>query len=192
VGDRTTSFVEVVSFGALDAGKTWGSRRSIPTPALLIEVLEAWRNALTRAGHPPEPTDFIFAGSAEPGHMTANEARQWPRRYFVTVCKGLAGALDTTQAEQRRFKDTDRSLSYLLHSTQYSLRRGHMSVRLRAGEDSAVIARTCGTSVQMLHRHYADDIAEAGSDVRSLEEQLREALGRGSSAEPPRHLQAVV
>jgi hypothetical protein len=109
----------------------------------------------------------------------------------VSVCKGLAGAPDKDQAKQDRFKDVDRSLAYLLHSTQYSLRRGHMSVRLRAGEDSAVIARTCGTSVQMLHRHYADDIAEAGVDTRSLEEQLREALGRGNVADPSRHLQVV-
>jgi hypothetical protein len=109
--------------------------------------------------------------------MTADQARLWPRRYFVPVCNGLAGRAAPDVAHQERFRNVDDSLAYLRHSTQYSLRRGHMSVRLRAGEDRTVIAKQCGTSVQMLYRYYADDIAEAGVDARLLDEQLREALG---------------
>jgi integrase len=190
VGPHTTSFLEVVSYGALDEGKTSGSRRHMPTPALLREILDAWRAALTAAGRPPQPADFIFAGAHERGHMTADQARLWPRRYFVPVCEALAGDSPKALADQERFKHVDRSLEYLRRSTQYSLRRGHMSVRLRAGEDSAIIAKQCGTSVQMLYRHYADDIAEAGVDPRPLEEQLCEtlanALGGAQLLERPR------
>ncbi len=206
---RTTSIIEVVSYGALDTPKTSGSARTIRTPALLLEVLDAYREALTAAGRPPAPDDFIFAGEhPQDGHMTAQQARLWPRRYFKPVCDALAGAQVTvTRQPRRRRGEAERpaplvlarydlsdvpagDFHYLARSTQYALRRGHMSVRLRAGEDSVLIANSCGTSVQMLHRHYADDIAEAGSDSRPLEEQLREALG-WASPQQQRRLRAI-
>lgn len=196
VGPRSTHMVEVVSWGALDEPKTSGSARTIRTPALLLEVLAEYREKLTAAGRPPAPDDFIFPGDhPEDGHLTADQARLWPRRYFRPVCKALAGEAVTVRRQPRKRKGAvgrpapvelpryDLSavpagdFHYLTRTTQYALRRGHMSVRLRAGEDSVVIAASCGTSVQMLHRHYADDIADAGVDPRPLEDQLREALG---------------
>jgi integrase len=177
IGPRMTTFVEVISYGALDQGKTSGSHRSVPTPKLLREVLDDYREALTAAGRAPAPDDFIFAGVHEDGHFSTAQAKSWPSRYFIPVAEALA-------------KKPEAGLSYLTNATQYGLRRGHMSVRLRAGEDSVVIAKQCGTSVQMLHRHYADDIAEAGIDSRPLEDQLREALG-WVAAEPQRRLRAV-
>jgi len=36
----------------------------------------------------------------------------------------------------------------------YSLRRGHISLRVLAGEDIKRIADDCGTSTAMIHRHY--------------------------------------
>jgi integrase len=207
-GPRTTSFAEVVSYGALDEPKTSGSRRTIPTPALLWEILSAYREALTAAGYPPAPDDFVFAGEHSDGHMTADQARLWPRRYFKPACQVLAGKVVTVKRQPRRKKgETEKpqavvlprydledvpagDFRYLDRSTQYALRRGHMSVRLRAGEDSVLIAKQCGTSVQMLHRHYADDIAEGGTDLRPLEEQLREALGWKTGVQQPR-LRAV-
>jgi integrase len=191
VTPRTTSFIEVVSYGALDAGKTSHSRRSMPTPALLREVLDVWRETLTAAGRPPAPTDFIFGGRHPEGHFTADQARLWPRYFFTPVCKGLAGKPLSKQADQERYSDPDIGFAYLARATQYSLRRGHMSLRLRAGEDSVAIAKQCGTSVEMLYRHYADSIAEAGVDSRSVEEQLREALDWSISTDTPRRLLVV-
>jgi integrase len=191
VTPRTTSFIEVVSYGALDTGKTSHSRRSMPTPPQLREVLDVWRETLTAAGHPPAPTDFIFAGRHAEGHFTADQARLWPRYFFTPVCKGLAGKPLPKQANQERYSDPDIGFAYLARATQYSLRRGHMSLRLRAGEDSVAIAKQCGTSVEMLYRHYADDVAEAGVDPRSVEEQLREALDWSTSTTVPRRLLVV-
>ena len=53
---------------------------------------------------------------------------------------------------RRRARDPD--LSFLMKVTPYSLRRGHISLRVLAGEDIKRIADDCGTSTAMIHRHY--------------------------------------
>ena len=40
----------------------------------------------------------------------------------------------------------------------YSLRRGHISLRILAGEDIKRIADECGTSTAMIHRHYLHEL----------------------------------
>jgi hypothetical protein len=57
----------------------------------------------------------------------------------------------------------------------YGLRRGGISLRLRA-EDPQVVADQCGTSLQMLDRHYAfpiDDLRRQGP--RPADTEWREA-----------------
>jgi phosphohistidine phosphatase SixA len=48
----------------------------------------------------------------------------------------------------------DADLSFLQKVTPYSLRRGHISLRVLAREDIKRIADDCGTSTAMIHRHY--------------------------------------
>ena len=53
----------------------------------------------------------------------------------------------------------------IIGATPYSLRRGMISLRTRAGEDRRAIARQCGTSVEMLERSYSfaiEDLEDAG------------------------------
>src|SRR5204863_1151973 len=49
-------------------------------------------------------------------------------------------------------------LAFLDKVTQYSLRRGHISLRVLAGEDIKRIADDCGTSTAMIHRHYLHEL----------------------------------
>jgi hypothetical protein len=45
-----------------------------------------------------------------------------------------------------------------MNATPYSLRRGHISLRVLAGEDIRRIADECGTSTAMIHRHYLHEL----------------------------------
>jgi len=49
-------------------------------------------------------------------------------------------------------------LAFLLKATPYSLRRGHISLRVLAGEDIKRIADDGGTSTAMIHRHYLHEL----------------------------------
>jgi hypothetical protein len=49
-------------------------------------------------------------------------------------------------------------MSFLPKVTPYSLRRGHISLRILAGEDIKRIADECGTSTAMIHRHYLHEL----------------------------------
>jgi integrase len=172
VGPDDIHFAEVVSYGELSAGKVQASDRYTPIPPLLVERLAAWRAALAEAGRPCGMHDFVFPGSARDGHFTANQAKKWGPRYFqpaVTAARAAEG-LDMAGA------------------TPYALRRGHISLRLRAGADLKSVAKQCGTSTEMLHRHYWTDLTWRGPvDTRPLGEQLADALGQL----PGRHLRAV-
>jgi integrase len=140
--------VEVLSYNALDEGKTAGSVRRIPLPRLLATDLEAWRTALKDAGHAADPESFVFPGSlggdchGHPlGHMTGNQAKKWGGKY-------LRPAVEAVQAEHPREHP-------IATATPYSLRRGGISLRIRAGEDRQVIAEECGTSVAVIDRYYS-------------------------------------
>jgi hypothetical protein len=49
-------------------------------------------------------------------------------------------------------------MTFLKKTTPYSLRRGHISLRVLAREDIKRIADDCGTSTAMIHRHYLHEL----------------------------------
>ncbi len=168
--------LEVLSYGELDAGKTSGSERRVPSTILLRRDLKPWKAALKRAGYPTGPEDFVFPGNlageghGHPlGHMTGNQAKKWGARYFKR------GA----QAVQEKHPDEHP----IANATPYSLRRGGISLRIRAGEDRQVIAVECGTSVMVIDRHYSfaiDDLRHEGPRPAEVERAAarRAATGR--------------
>jgi hypothetical protein len=162
--------LEVLSCGRLD---TWGktehsTQRRTAIPMILQEDLTAWRLALRRAGHPARELDFIIPGDlagarhgvreARTGacHFSENQARAWGARFFTPAVKKVA--------ERTEFLG-------VLGATPYSLRRGGISLRLRA-EDPQTVASECGTSLRMLSDHYAyaiEDLRRNGPRPAELE-----------------------
>jgi hypothetical protein len=159
--DEFAWVLEVLSNGRLDEwGKTENStQRRTFVPGLLREGLSQWRAELKDAGHPAREFDFIIPGdlaSARQGahdhrteacHFSENQARSWGARFFTPAVKKVA--------EHPEFFS-------ILGATPYSLRRGGISLRLRA-EDPQTVASECGTSLEMLSDHYAFAI----EDLRS-------------------------
>jgi integrase len=145
--------LEVLSSGRLDEwGKTANStQRRTAIPPILQEDLVQWREALVATGRPVRALDFIIPGDLagpEHGvydprsgacHLSENQARAWGRRFFTPAVEKVA--------QQPEFFP-------ILGATPYSLRRGGVSLRLRA-EDPQTVASECGTSLRMLSDHYA-------------------------------------
>lgn len=52
----------------------------------------------------------------------------------------------------------DANMAFLAKATPYSLRRGHISLRVLAGEDIKRIADDCGPSTAMIDRHYLHEL----------------------------------
>jgi integrase len=138
---------EVLSYRALDAGKTeraiCPSRRP-PIDALLADDLTAWTTGLAAREYRTAADDFLLRGDpaghgAPDGHMTGNQAHKWPGKYFTPAVRKIA----------EQWPDEHRDI---VGATPYSLRRGMISLRIRAGEDRQAIAKHCGTSVEMLER----------------------------------------
>jgi hypothetical protein len=75
-----------------------------------------------------------------------------------------------------------------MNATPYSLRRGHISLRVLAGEDRR-IADECGTSTAMIHRHCLHELDrrhELPSGV-SFDRAVRDAMrepSRGHDCRP--------
>lgn len=123
--------LEVLSNGRLDEwGKTEHStQRRTVIPSLLEEDLAEWRKTLEGSGHPTGALDFIIPGDLagpEHGardprtgacHFSENQARAWGERFFTPAVEKAA--------EQPE-------LFAILGATPYSLRRGGISLRLRA------------------------------------------------------------
>jgi integrase len=160
VNGRRATVREVLSYGVLDAGKTEGATgpaRRPPIDALLVDDLAAWTSALRAHGYPTAHDDFLVRGDlggygAPDGHMTGNQAHTWPGKYFTPAVKEVA-------------KRWPGEHSDILGATPYSLRRGMISLRIRAGEDRQTIAKQCGTSVEMLERSYSfviEDLEDVG------------------------------
>ncbi|HEY5343387.1 MAG TPA: hypothetical protein VIJ66_06975 [Solirubrobacteraceae bacterium] len=178
--------VEVVSGGQLDEwGKTEHStQRRTATPSILALDMERWRAALRRWGHPARDVDFIIPGdlaSARYGvreqlgacHFSASQAQKWGPKYFNPAVKKVA-----EQAE----------LAGIAGATPYALRRGGISLRLRA-EDAQTVAKECGTSLQMLDAHYAfaiDDLRRFGPRPVDVEWREARAARHGGAPERPR------
>ena len=170
VAGRRATVREVLSYGALDAGKTEGATgraRRPPIDALLADDLAAWKAALAAAGYPTAPDDFLLRGDlgghgAREGHMTGSQADKWPGKYFTPAVRRVAEEWPDEHSE-------------IIGATPYSLRRGMISLRIRAGEDRQAIAKQCGTSVEMLERNYSfaiEDLEDEGPKP-AAEERLR-------------------
>jgi hypothetical protein len=170
VAGRRASVREVLSYGALDAGKTEGATgpsRRPPIDVLLADDLNAWKAALAAHGYPTATDDFLLRGDlgghgAPDGHMTGSQAHKWPVKFFAPAVRKVAEEWPDEHGE-------------IVGATPYSLRRGVISLRIRAGEDRQAIAKQCGTSVEMLERSYSfaiEDLEDEGPKSAE-EERLR-------------------
>jgi integrase len=195
--------LEVLSQGRLDEwGKTEHStQRRTTIPSLLQEDLAEWRSALQAIGHPVRELDFIIPGDLaglahgerDPRtgacHFSENQAGGWGQRFFTPAVEKAA-----LQPE----------LFAILGATPYSLRRGGISLRLRA-EDPQTVASECGTSLRTLSKHYAYAIEDlrrngprpVGIEWRAARAELTErqaldgprgALGVSDGAPPRRKI----
>jgi integrase len=170
VASRRATVREVLSYGALDVGKTEGATgrtRRPPIDALLADDIAFWAAALAAHGYPAGADDFLLRGDlgghgAPDGHMTGSQAHQWPRKYFAPAVRKVAERWPEDHGE-------------IIGATPYSLRRGMISLRIRAGEDRQAIAKQCGTSVDMLERNYSfaiEDLEDEGPKP-AAEERFR-------------------
>jgi hypothetical protein len=182
--------MEVISWGKLEEwGKTAGSTgRRTAVPSIAIEDLARWREVLRAWGHPARDEDFIIPGNLcrkwgvlDPRtgayHFSANMTRQWRVR-------GFRPAVETAAKET--------GLADIKGATPYAIRRGGISVRLRA-EDPQTVADECGTSLQMLDAHYAfaiDDLRRFGPRRFDIEWRAAREARRGDSANPALRLVA--
>jgi hypothetical protein len=150
--------LEVLSCGALNQwGKTEHStQRRTVIPGILHEDLVEWRGALRRVGRPARECDFIIPGDltdprygirearTDACHLSASQAKAWGVKSFAPAVAKIA----------------ERPEFFGVHgATPYALRRGGISLRLRA-EDPQTVASDCGTSLKMLSDHYAYSIED--------------------------------
>ncbi len=170
VAGRRATVREVLSYGALDAGKTEGATgraRRPPIDALLADDISVWARALAANGYPAGADDFLLRGDlgghgSPAGHMTGSQAHKWPGKYFAPAVRKVA-------------EEWPEEHGQIIGATPYSLRRGMISLRIRAGEDRQAIAKQCGTSVDMLERNYSfaiEDLEDEGPKS-AAEERLR-------------------
>jgi integrase len=168
--------LEVLSHGELDEGKTSGCERPVPMPGLLRGDLKTWKAALQRAGYSTAPDTFVFPGylagegHGHPlGHMTKNQAKKWGGSYFARAARAV----------QEKHPDEHP----IGAATPYSLRRGGISLRIRAGEDRQVIAEECATSGEMIDRHYSfaiHDLRHEGPRPAEVEREAARQAVNGS------------
>jgi len=133
IGDaagRRATVREVLSYGALDAGKTEGATgrtRRPPIDSLLADDIAAWKAALAADGYPTAADDFLLRGDvgghgAPDGHMIGSKAHKWPGKYFTPAVRKVAEEWPDEHGD-------------IVGAPPYSLRREMISLRIRAGED---------------------------------------------------------
>jgi integrase len=127
----------------LAAAKTADGVRTMAMRPWLYQELAEWRDRLRSLDFPAGEDDFIVPGTAPDGHYTLEQQHNFIRD--VKLCGRVAAGRDPT-------------LSFLMKATPYSLRRGHISLRVLAREDIRRIADDCGTSTAMIHRHYLHEL----------------------------------
>jgi hypothetical protein len=109
----------------------------------LYEELRRWRELLRSLGLPAGDDEFIIPGAAAGGHYTLEQQHNFIRD--IKACGRVAAQRDP-------------DMGFLTKATPYSLRRGHISLRILAAEDIKRIADECGTSTAMIHRHYLHEL----------------------------------
>ncbi len=185
--------IEVLSSGELyEWGKTEHSTRRTAMPSILRADLHEWRAALRAAGHPARDVDFIIPGdlgnvrhgTRDPDtgacHFTDGQARSWGGRFFTPAVKKVAEHPE---------------LFPVLGATPYALRRGGISLRLRA-EDPQTVASECGTSLKMLSHHYAyaiEDLRRVGPRSADVEWRAARAaqIARSHEEDPSASIKAA-
>ena len=125
------------------AAKTAEGVRTMAMRAWLHEELREWRACLVGVDLPAGDDDFIIPGAAPDGHYTLEQQHNFIRD--IKACGRVAAQHDP-------------DIAFLKKVTPYSLRRGHISLRVLAGEDIKRIADECGTSTAMIHRHYLHEL----------------------------------
>lgn len=138
-------------------------RRRDRHPPLLASLREDL-NALYLAAGRPDRTVPVFPNTAG-GHWSRASWRSWRRRVW--------------QHDWRADPRNPRALDPLTPSGSRprDLRSSYVTVMLYAGEPLTTIARSCGTSVAMLDRHYAGVIANWNGERVAAEAQIRAARG---------------
>ena len=121
------------------AAKTAEGVRTMEMRPWLYEELRDWRASLVDIDLPASDDDFIIPGAAPDRHYTLEQQHNFIRD--IKACGRLAA-------------ERNADMVFLKNATPYSLRRGHISLRVLAGEDIRRIADECGTSTAMIHRHY--------------------------------------
>ena len=127
----------------IPAAKTAEGVRTMTMRAWLHEELREWRAFLSEVGLPSGDDDFIIPRVAPDGHYTLEQQHNFIRD--IKACGQVAAQHDP-------------EVAYLTKVTPYSLRRGHISLRVLAGEDIKRIADECGTSTAMIHRYYLHEL----------------------------------
>ena len=125
------------------AAKTAEGVRTMPMRSWLYDELLEWRACLKDVALPAGDDDFIIPGAAPDCHYTLDQQHNFIRD--IKSCGRVAAGRDP-------------AMSFLTGVTPYSLRRGHISLRVLAGEDIKRIADECGTSTAMIHRHYLHEL----------------------------------
>jgi hypothetical protein len=80
------------------------------------------------------------------------EAHKWPAKYFAPAVRKVAEEWPDEHGD-------------IIGASPYSLRRGMISLRIRAGADRQTIAKQCGTGIEMLERSYSfaiEDLEDKG------------------------------
>ena len=125
------------------AAKTAEGVRTMPMRSWLYDELVEWRACLKNVALPAGDDDFIIPGAAPDGHYTLDQQHNFIRD--IKACGRVVAGRDP-------------EMSFLKKVSPYSLRRGHISLRVLAGEDIKRIADECGTSTAMIHRHYLHEL----------------------------------
>src|SRR4051794_5852215 len=101
------------------AAKTADGVRTMAMRSWLFDELLEWRARLDLAGQPCGDDDFIIPGAAPEGHFTLEQQHNFIRA--IKACGRVAAAQDA-------------EMGFLEKVTPYSLRRGHISLRVLARE----------------------------------------------------------
>ncbi|HKE81907.1 MAG TPA: hypothetical protein VKB54_21500 [Solirubrobacteraceae bacterium] len=138
----------------------------------LYQQLCDWRARLIARGLMAGDEAFIIPGASADGHYTLEQQHNFIRD--IKACGRDAAA-------------RDHEMTFLKKTTPYSLPRGHISLRVLAGEDIKRIADDCGTSTAMIHRHYLHelDMRHEQSEGFSFDGAVEAAL-RAMAATPAR------
>ncbi len=175
--------VEVISYGKLEEwGKTSKSTgRRTKVPSIAVEDLVRWRTVLRAWGYPARDEDFIIPGNLNPkGGMLDPKTGAYHFSHNMTGRWGVESFRPAVEVAAE-----DAGLAGIKGATPYAIRRGGISVRLRA-EDPQTVAAECGTSLQMLDAHYAfaiDDLRRFGPRPFDVEWRAARAARRDDSGE---------